>query len=124
MGMQIAANPTVTCVSTDEVPADVQQKEKDIEMQKEDLAGKPDDIKEKIVEGRLRKRYEEMALLNQKWLKDEEKTVRDVLKEKVAKLGENIVIRRFARINLGEGLEKKDDDFAAGVEKELAKYRS
>merc|ERR1712113_162103 len=124
VAMQIAANPTVNCVTTDEVPADIKEKEKDIEMQKEDLAGKPDDIKEKIVEGRLKKKYEEMALLNQKWLKDEEKTVQDVLKEKIAKLGENLVIRRFARLNLGEGLEKKDDDFAAGVEKELAKYRA
>mmetsp|Transcript_95867 Transcript_95867/g.240268 ORF Transcript_95867/g.240268 Transcript_95867/m.240268 type:complete len:625 (+) Transcript_95867:67-1941(+) len=124
VAMQIAANPSVVCVTTDEVPADVKEKEKAVEMSKEDLDGKPDNIKEKIVEGRLKKRYEEMALLNQKWLKDEEKTVQDVLKEKIAKLGENIVIRRFARLNLGEGLEKKDDDFAAGVEKELAKYRA
>jgi len=123
VAMQIAANPTVVCVSTDEVPADIVAKEKAVEMEKEDLAGKPENIKEKIVEGRLKKRYEEMALLSQKWLKDEDKTVETVLKERVAKLGENIVIRRFARLNLGEGLEKKDDDFAAGVEKELAKYR-
>merc|ERR1712232_853523 len=92
--------------------------------QKEDLAGKPDNIKEKIVEGRLRKKYEEMALLSQKWLKDESKTVQEVLKERIAKLGENIVIRRFQRLTLGEGLEKKDTDFAAGVEKKLAKYKT
>uniref|UniRef100_A0A7S4RJZ2 Elongation factor Ts, mitochondrial n=1 Tax=Alexandrium monilatum TaxID=311494 RepID=A0A7S4RJZ2_9DINO len=124
VAMQIAANPTVTCVTSDDVPADVKEREKELEMQKEDLADKPDNIKEKIVEGRLRKKFEEMALLNQKWLKDEDKTVQEVLKERIAKLGENIVIRRFVRLNLGEGLEKKDNDFAAGVEKELAKYRS
>merc|ERR1712187_68478 len=98
--------------------------ETEIELSKEDLAGKPDNIKEKIVEGRLRKKYDEMALMGQSWLKDEDKTVQDVLKEKIAKLGENLVIRRFARLTLGEGLEKEEADFAAGVEKELAKYRS
>eukprot|EP00418_Pyrodinium_bahamense_P098984 CAMPEP_0179044978 /NCGR_PEP_ID=MMETSP0796-20121207/17944_1 /TAXON_ID=73915 /ORGANISM="Pyrodinium bahamense, Strain pbaha01" /LENGTH=965 /DNA_ID=CAMNT_0020741377 /DNA_START=72 /DNA_END=2969 /DNA_ORIENTATION=- len=124
VAMQIAANPTVTCITADDVPAEVKEKEKELEMSKEDLAGKPDNIKEKIVEGRLRKKFEEMALMGQKWLKDEDKTVEEVLKERIAKLGENIVIRRFVRLNLGEGLEKKDTDFAAGVEKELAKYRS
>merc|ERR1712039_121821 len=123
VAMQIAANPTVVCISSEDVPQDVKEKEKALEMAKEDLAGKPDNIKDKIVEGRLRKKYEEMSLLRQKWLKDEDKTVEEVLKEKIAKLGENIVIRRFERLVLGEGLEKKDDDFAAGVEKELSKYR-
>jgi elongation factor Ts len=124
VAMQIAANPSVVAVSTDGVPAEVIAAEKAIEMEKEDLAGKPEEIKEKIVMGRLKKKYEEMSLLNQKWLKDEEKTVDQVLKEKIAKLGENIIIRRFERLVLGEGLAKKDDDFAAGVEKELAKYRT
>merc|ERR1719343_890212 len=123
VAMQIAANPSVMCVTADEVPAEVQAKEKELEMAKEDLAGKPDEIKEKIVVGRLKKKYEEMSLLPQKWLKDEDKTVEEVLKERIAKLGENIVIRRFVRLTLGEGLEKKDADFAAGVEKELAKYK-
>jgi len=123
VAMQIAAIPTIECVSADEVSADVYEKEKQIEMAKEDLAGKPDDIKEKIVLGRLKKKFEDVALLGQKWLKDEEKTVQQVLKETIAQLGENIVIRRFARLTLGEGIEKKDDDFAAGVEAELSKYR-
>jgi len=123
VAMQIAANPSVVAVSADDVPADVIAAEKKIEMEKEDLAGKPEEIKEKIVMGRMKKKYEEMSLLNQKWLKDEDKTVDQVLKEKIAKLGENLIIRRFERLVLGEGLQKKDDDFAAGVEKELAKYR-
>merc|ERR550537_691519 len=62
--------------------------------------------------------------MNQKWLKDEEITVQQALKATIAKLGENLIIRRFVRLTLGEGLEKKDTDFAAGVEKELAKYRT
>merc|ERR1719433_1350721 len=123
VAMQIAANPSVAYVSADDVPEDVMAKEKELEMGKEDLADKPENIREKMVGGRLKKKFEERALLNQKWLKDEEKTVQEVLKEKIAKLGENLVIRRFVRLNLGEGLEKKDDDFAAGVEKELAKYK-
>jgi len=124
VAMQIAANPAITCVTTGEVPAAVMEAEKAAEMEKEDLKGKPEQIREKIVMGRLKKKFEEMALMNQTWLKDEDKTVEQVLKEKIAKLGENIIIRRFQRLTLGEGLEKKDDDFAAGVEKELAKYRS
>jgi len=123
VAMQIAALPDVSFVSVDDVPADVMAKEKELEMAKEDLAGKPEEIKAKIVEGRLKKQFADKALLGQKWLKDEDKTVQEVLKETIAKLGENIVIRRFERLVLGEGLEKKDDDFAAGVEKELAKYK-
>eukprot|EP00933_Yihiella_yeosuensis_P018554 TRINITY_DN15186_c1_g1_i2.p1 TRINITY_DN15186_c1_g1~~TRINITY_DN15186_c1_g1_i2.p1 ORF type:complete len:438 (-),score=186.77 TRINITY_DN15186_c1_g1_i2:93-1406(-) len=124
VAMQIAANPTVTCVTMDDVSEEVKEKEKKIQMEVEDLAGKPDNVKEKIVEGRMKKKFEEMALLNQKWLKDEDKTVEQALKETIAKLGENCVIRRFERLVLGEGLEKKDADFAAGVEKELEKYRA
>lgn len=124
VAMQIAANPTVVSISVDEVPADVMERERAIEMQKEDLADKPEATKTKIVDGRLKKKYEEMALLSQKWLKDETKSVQDVLKEHIAVLGENLVIRRFQRLVLGEGIVKKETDFAAGVEKELAKYRS
>jgi len=120
VAMQIAANPEVVSVSTDDVPADVVAKEKDIEMNKEDLQGKPDNIKEKIVAGRLKKKFAEMALLEQKWLMDEDKTVADIVKEKIAKLGENIVIRRFTRVVLGEGLQKKEVDFAAEVEAQMS----
>mmetsp|Transcript_119630 Transcript_119630/g.267253 ORF Transcript_119630/g.267253 Transcript_119630/m.267253 type:complete len:740 (-) Transcript_119630:73-2292(-) len=123
VAMQIAANPTVVCVTADELPEDMKAKAKALEMEKEDLEGKPDAVKEKIVEGRLRKKFDEMCLMGQKWLKDEDKTVQEVLKEKIAKLGENMVIRRFVRLNLGEGLEKEEADFAAGVEAELSKYR-
>ncbi|CAE8619764.1 unnamed protein product [Polarella glacialis] len=124
VAMQVAALPQVSCVSADEVSPALYAKTKELEMAKEDLAGKPEDIKEKIVIGRLKKQFDDVCLLNQKWIKDENLTVSEVLKQKIAKLGENIVIRRFARLTLGEGLEKKDADFAAGVEKELAKFRA
>jgi len=124
VAMQVAANPSIEYVSSDEVDPSLYAQAKVLEMEKEDLAGKPDNIKEKIVDGRLKKKFEESALLSQKWLKDEDKTVQEVVTEKIAQLGENIVIRRFARLTLGEGLEKKDADFAAGVEKELEKYRA
>lgn len=124
VAMQIAANPSVAYVSVDDVTGDVMAKEKELEMGKEDLADKPEHIREKMVVGRLKKKFEERALLGQTWIKDESKTVQEVLKERIAKLGENIVIRRFVRLNLGEGLEKKDADFAAGVEKELAKFKA
>merc|ERR1719367_1876121 len=78
VAMQIAANPDVSSISSDEVPEAVKAKEKEAEMAREDLAGKPDNIKEKIVAGRLSKKFEEMALMNQKWLKDEDKTVQEV----------------------------------------------
>jgi len=87
IAMQIAANPTVMCVTADEVPEEQKAKAKALEMAKEDLADKPDNIKEKMVEGRLKKQFEEMALMNQKWLKDEDKTVQEVLKERISKLG-------------------------------------
>merc|ERR1719394_2429577 len=124
IAMQIAANPSIKCITADDVPEGEKAKAKALEMAKEDLAGKPENIKEKIVEGRLKKQFEEMALMNQKWLKDEDKTVQEVLKARIAKLGENLVIRRFLRLNLGEGLEKQDADFAGDVERELSKYKA
>ncbi|CAK9048846.1 unnamed protein product [Durusdinium trenchii] len=132
MAMQVAANEEVGFMTVDDVPAGIQEKEKALEMAKEDLEGKPDAVKEKIVAGRLRKKFEEKALMNQKWLKDDNITVQEAVKQIIAKLGENIVVRRFERLTLGQGLEKKDDDFAAGVdprlawvrEKELAKWKT
>ncbi|CAJ1374830.1 unnamed protein product [Effrenium voratum] len=109
VAMQVAANDEVVCLTTDDVPEDVKQKEKETEMAKdEDLAGKPDNIKEKIVAGRLSKKFESKALMNQTWLKDEDISVQEAVKQIIAKLGENIVVRRFERLTLGEGLEKKE----------------
>lgn len=78
-------------------------------------ANKPDDVLTKIIEGRLNKFYEESVLLEQPFVKDPSKTINDLVTEKIASIKENITIRRFARYKMGEGIEKKQDDFAGEV---------
>jgi elongation factor Ts len=112
---QVAACPNVEYVKVSDIPAEVAEKEKAIEMGKDDLAGKPDNIKEKIVQGRIDKRLKEMCLLDQPYIKDPTITVEELVKQHIAKLGENIQVRRFVRFNLGEGIEKEETDFAAEV---------
>jgi elongation factor Ts len=80
-------------------------------------ANKPDQVIDKIVEGRLNKFYEEFVLLDQPFIKDPAKTVGELVTEKVAKTGEKVTIRRFARYKMGEGLAKRDDDFGDEVAK-------
>ena len=102
-------------VSRDEVPADVVAKEKEVQVARVVEEGKPAHIAEKIVEGRIGKFFEEICLLEQKFVKDDSKSVEAMLTDSVARIGENIKVRRFSRFVLGEGLEKKQDDFAAEV---------
>lgn len=78
-------------------------------------ANKPDQVIDKIVEGRLNKYYEETVLLDQPFVKDPAKTVGELVTEKVAKTGEKITIRRFTRYKMGEGLDKREDDFGGEV---------
>ena len=115
VSMQVAACPNVEYVSIDEIPLDVVEKEKNIEMGRDDLSGKPDNIKEKIVEGRIAKRLNELVLLSQPYIKDSSLTVEDLVKQAAAKIGENIKVRRFTRYTLGEGIEKNEMDFAEEV---------
>ncbi|MGB3206932.1 MAG: translation elongation factor Ts [Crinalium sp.] len=115
LAMQIAACPNVEYVKVDEIPADLIQKEKDIEMGKDDLANKPDNIKEKIVQGRIEKRLKEMSLMDQPYIKDQNITVEELVKQTIAQLGENIQVRRFVRFVLGEGIEKQESNFAEEV---------
>ncbi|KAL2644944.1 hypothetical protein R1flu_012531 [Riccia fluitans] len=115
IAMQVAACPLLTAVSVEDVPASFVEAEKAIELGKEDLAKKPEAVRAKIVEGRINKRLAELALLEQPFIKDDTKLVKDYVKETVAALGENIQVRRFIRFNLGEGIEKKEVDFAAEV---------
>ena len=115
VSMQVAACPNVEYVSTDEIPRDVVEKEKQIEMGRDDLSGKPEQIKEKIVEGRIAKRLNELVLLSQPYIKDSSLTVEDLVKQAAAKIGENIKVRRFTRYTLGEGIEKNQIDFAEEV---------
>ncbi|TNE84377.1 MAG: translation elongation factor Ts [Deltaproteobacteria bacterium] len=102
-------------VSRDEVPEDAVAKEKEVQIARVMEEGKPAHIAEKIVEGRIGKFYEDICLLEQKFVKDDSKTVEQMLTDAVARIGENLKVRRFARFVLGEGLEKKQDDFAAEV---------
>ena len=115
VSMQVAACPNVEYVSIDEIPKDVVEKEKQIEMGRDDLSGKPENIKEKIVEGRIAKRLNELVLLAQPYIKDSSLTVEDLVKQAAAKIGENIKVRRFTRYTLGEGIEKNEMDFADEV---------
>ncbi|KAL0374375.1 UNVERIFIED_CONTAM: Polyprotein of EF-T, chloroplastic [Sesamum radiatum] len=113
LAMQVAACPQVQYLSTEDVPKEYVDKEKEIEMQKEDLLSKPEQIRSKIVDGRIRKRLEELALLEQPFIKDDKIVVKDWVKQTISTIGENIKVKRFVRYNLGEGLEKKNQDFAA-----------
>jgi elongation factor Ts len=118
VAMHVAASdPRYT--NRDEVPADVLDKEREItrEQLKNDPknANKPDEVLAKIVDGRLNKFYEENVLVDQPFVKDPSKTIGELVTEKIAAIKENITIRRFTRYKMGEGIEKKQDDFAAEV---------
>ena len=121
IAMQIAACPQVQYINEADIPADVAEREKKVEMEKDDLGNKPAGIKEKIVEGRIQKKLKEMVLVEQAFIRDSSMTIGDLVKQNISTLGENIQIRRFERFVLGEGLEKKNEDFGAEVEKMMAK---
>ena len=113
--MQVAACPNVEYVSIEEIPAEIAQKEKAIEMGRDDLANKPDNIKEKIVQGRIEKRLKEMTLLDQPFIRDQGISVEDLVKQVKGKVGEPIKVSRFVRYILGEGIEKQESNFAEEV---------
>jgi len=117
IAMQIAACPQVQYINSADIPQEIAEAEKKIEMEKDDLGNKPKEIKEKIVEGRIQKKLKEMVLLEQAFIRDSSMTVDDLIKKNISTLGENIQIRRFERFILGEGLEKKNENFSAEVEK-------
>jgi elongation factor Ts len=120
LAMHVAAS-SPRYVSRQEVPESVVASEKEIlAAQVREQEKKPDHIIEKIVTGRLEKYFKEFCLLEQPFVKDTEQTVEGRLNALVAKIGEKVVIRRFARFQLGEGLEKRQDDFAAEVAKQAA----
>ncbi|MGF1537131.1 MAG: translation elongation factor Ts [Elainellaceae cyanobacterium] len=115
IAMQIAACPNVEYVSTEDIPPSVAEKEKEIEMGRDDLSKKPVDIREKIVKGRIDKRLKELALLDQPYIRDQSITVDELVKRTSGEIGEKVAVRRFARFVLGEGIEKEESDFAAEV---------
>jgi elongation factor Ts len=117
IAMQIAAmNPQF--VRKEEVAADVQSREREVLLAKAKESGKPEAVIQKMVDGQISKWMKEICLLDQSFVKDPDKTIDQLQQELIAKIGENIKIRRFVRFELGEGLEKKKDDFAAEVAKQ------
>ena len=111
-------------VNRTEVPADILDKEREILMEqlKNDPknASKPAEVLDKIIEGRIGKYFEESVLLDQPFVKDPSKTVGDLVTEKISSIKENISVRRFTRYKMGEGIEKKADDFASEVASMIA----
>ena len=118
IAMQIAATKP-EYVKRVEVPAEVIEKEKEIIKAQALNEGKPEAAIEKIVTGRIDKFFAETCLLEQDFIKDPDKTVQQVLTEKIANIGENITIRRFVRFERGEGIAKKEENFAEEVMKQI-----
>ena len=118
IAMQIAATKP-EYVKREEVPTEVIEKEKEIIKAQALNEGKPEAAIEKIVTGRIDKFFAETCLLEQDFIKDPDKTVQQVLTEKIANIGENITIRRFVRFERGEGIAKKEENFAEEVMKQI-----
>ena len=106
-------------LSREEVPAELVEKEKNIYREQMQGENKPAEIIEKIIDGKMGKFYSEICLLEQPFIKDEEKTIEQLLAAKTGEIGEKITIRRFARYGVGEGIEKKETDFVAEVSAQL-----
>lgn len=118
VAMQIAAaNPLF--VRKEDVTQEAIDQEKEVLRNQALNEGKPEKIVDKMVEGRIAKYFKEVCLLEQPFIKDPDITIGELLQEKIAKIGENISIRRFARFEVGEGIEKKEENFAEEVAKVL-----
>lgn len=118
IAMQIAASKPLY-VNKEDVPADAVEHEKRILRAQALNEGKPEKIVDKMVEGRVEKFYKEICLLEQPFIKDPDVAIKDLVVEKISKIGEKISIRRFVRYELGEGIEKRQDNFADEVMKEI-----
>ena len=120
IAMQIAAsNPSY--IRVEEVNPEEVAKEKEILRAQALNEGKPEQVVDKMVEGRIKKYYQEICLLEQDFVKDPSKTVNQMITEAISEIGENIQIRRFTRYQMGEGLEKRVEDFASEVMAEINK---
>ncbi|MDD4495508.1 MAG: translation elongation factor Ts, partial [Eubacteriales bacterium] len=120
VAMQIAATKP-DYISRVEIPEEVISKEREIFKAQAVNEGKPEKIIDKVVEGRLEKHLKEICLLDQPWIKDPDKTIGQLVNERIAAIGEKISIRRFARFEKGEGIEKRSEDFADEVMKQMCK---
>lgn len=119
VAMQIAAFKPLF-VSSDDVDQESLENERKIYLAQALNEGKPEQVAQKIVEGRIQKYYKEVCLLDQEYFRDSSKSIRDLLNEAVLKIGEKITIRRFVRYEMGEGLEKRVDNFAEEVAKQVS----
>ncbi|XTZ12877.1 MAG: translation elongation factor Ts [cyanobacterium endosymbiont of Rhopalodia inflata] len=124
VAMQIAACPNVEYIHGADIPETVIAKEKEIEMGRDDLANKPNNIKEKIVQGRIDKRIKELSLMNQPYIRDQNIDIEELIKQTISQLGENIQVRRFTRFVLGEGIEKVESNFAKEVAEQTGQISS
>lgn len=118
IAMQIAA-ARPEYVRQEEVPSENLEKEREILIIQAKNEGKPQAIAEKMVEGRIKKYYKDVCLMEQDFVKDPSKTISDLITEATLKIGEKITIRRFVRYEMGEGLEKRQDNFAEEVQKQM-----
>jgi elongation factor Ts len=119
VAMQVAAM-NAQYVSDDEIPAATVERERAVRLEQAKTSGKPEAVWQKIVDGQIAKWRKEICLLDQVWMKDPEgkKDIRALLTELIAKTGENCKVRRFVRFEVGEGIEKRVDDFVAEVKKQ------
>jgi len=124
VAMQIAACPNVEYVRVGDIPEAIIVREKAVEMGREDLANKPQAMREKIVDGRIQKRLKELALMDQPFIKDQNISIDELVKRAISQLGENIQVRRFSRFVMGEGIEKQETNFAEEVAAQTGALKS
>lgn len=118
MAMQVAASKP-EYVRREEISPEILEKEKSILRAQALNEGKPEHVVDKMIEGRIEKFYKQVCLLDQPFIKDPDHSVQDVTNNLISKIGENITIRRFARYEMGEGLEKREENFAEEVAKQM-----
>lgn len=120
IALQIAAsNPEY--VTREQVPAEKVEKEKEILRVQAQNEGKPANVVERMLEGRINKFFQDICLMEQNFIKNPDKTILDLVNEAIAKIGEKISVRRFVRYEVGEGMEKRNDDFASEVMSQINK---
>ena len=124
VALQIAACPQVDYVNPEDADAEFVEKERALAMDMDDIKSKPENIRGKIVDGRVSKIVNERALMSQPFVKDSNLTMDQVVKAAIARIGENIKVRRFVRFNLGEGIEVAEKDFAAEVEEQAKAFEA
>mmetsp|Transcript_30904 Transcript_30904/g.118451 ORF Transcript_30904/g.118451 Transcript_30904/m.118451 type:complete len:213 (-) Transcript_30904:634-1272(-) len=121
IAMQVAASPNVEYVSLEEIPESIIIEEKRIEAGREDLQDKPDNVKEKILAGRIEKRLKELSLVDQAFIKQTDITVGELITKNIALLGENIQLKRFEKFIVGGGAPKQENNFVDDVAQMLEK---